>query len=148
MLVSRKQEWDVQEEQTPSVSAQTKPAINKDLRNKCLVVVAILAAMAMAVTVQSEMIVRSGYGLVQLKAQATSLEKENEQLRLDIAKLKSPQRIQEIAISQLGMVAPQTILYANHTAKPTITQTGQEKSLIAQVVAALKEGIAEASKGR
>lgn len=149
MLVSRKQEWIINEERTPSVPAKVKPPINKNLRKKCLFVAAIMAIMAMLVTVQSEVIVRSGYGLVQLKEQAAALEKENELLRLEIAKLKSPQRIQDIAVNKLGMVAPQTMLYANTSnSKAQNASAGQDKTLGSQVISVLKPATAEASKGR
>lgn len=150
MLVSRKQDWMVQEEiVVPSLPAKSTPKVNKNLRSKCLILAATLAVMAMAVTLQSEFIVRSGYNLVQLKAQAAKLEKENELLRLDIAKLKSPQRIQQIATSQLGMVMPQTMLYASSNGQSSSEVTsGQGKTITDKVIGIFKAGTAEASKGR
>jgi len=113
MLVSRKQDWMVQDEiVVPSLPTKSTPKVNKSLRSKCLILAATLAVMAMAVTLQSEYIVRSGYNLVQLKAQAAKLEKENELLRLDIAKLKSPQRIQQIATSQVWLCPRQCYMPA------------------------------------
>jgi len=150
MLVSRKQDWMVQDEiVVPSLPTKSTPKVNKSLRSKCLILAATLAVMAMAVTLQSEFIVRSGYTLVQLKAQAAKLEKENELLRLDIAKLKSPQRIQQIATSQLGMVMPQTVLYASSIGQssPEVA-SGQGKTITDKVVGIFKAGTAEASKGR
>ncbi|MDF2928039.1 septum formation initiator family protein [Anaerospora sp.] len=150
MLVSRKQDWMVQDEiVVPSLPTKSTPKVNKNLRSKCLILAATLAVMAMAVTLQSEYIVRSGYNLVQLKAQAAKLEKENELLRLDIAKLKSPQRIQQIATSQLGMVMPQTVLYASSIGQssPEVA-SGQSKTITDKVVGIFKAGTAEASKGR
>lgn len=102
-----------------------------------------MAFMAMILTFQCELIVRSGYSLVQLKNQAAGLEKDNEKLRLDIARLKSPQRIHDIAQNNLGMVTPQTMLYATNTATPA----SQPKGTI-RVAAVVRPGATEAGKGR
>lgn len=113
MLVNRKQEWEFQEEIIePAIQTPAALQVNFNLRSKCFTIGILVAVMAMLVTVQSEMIVRSGYDLVDIKKQITQLERDNEQLRLDIAKLKSPQRIQNIADKELGMVLPQKIYRA------------------------------------
>ena len=68
--------------------------------------------MAMLVTVRSGMSASRGYELVKLQQQADSLEKENDRLKIDIAQLKSPQRIQRIATEKLGMVVPQAVYFS------------------------------------
>lgn len=106
MLVNKKLDYELFQEQTVLPAKLTKPKPDFSLRAKCLKIVILASILTMFVAIQSEIIVRSGYGLVQMKNQVAQLEKDNETLRLDIAKLKSPQRIQHIATSQLGMVAP------------------------------------------
>jgi len=112
MLVNRKQHMDVYEEHLAPAVVKTLPKLNIPLRGKCLVTVLLVAVIAIFVTMRSEAIIRTGYELVQMKSQALSLQRENELLRLDIARLKSPQRIQAIASIELGMVMPQNVYCA------------------------------------
>jgi cell division protein FtsL len=143
MLVNRKQEWvqlEQQEQVKPKV-AVASPRPDHSLRRKCLQLIFLVAAVAMIITVQIEVMVRSGYDLVQLKAQTAKLEKENELLRLDIAKLKSPQRIQQIATRDLGMVLPHNTYYAAAPAK-----SGEEKAVSQVAKGMLNISKAEASK--
>jgi hypothetical protein len=53
--------------------------------------------------------VNAGYELVESRASLAKIESQNEILRLETAQLKSPQRIQDIAVGQLGMVNPKTV---------------------------------------
>lgn len=151
MLVARKQDWRVHEEQSAQVSAKPTPAINNNLRKKCLLLISVMVLIAMAITVQREMIVRSGYDLVSLKSQSAVIQKENELLRLEIAKLKTQHRIKEIAKGQLGMVEPQTMLYAslpNTKSNNHMTAAGSEKTASEKLLSVVKAGVAEANKGR
>ena len=52
------------------------------------------------------------YALMQEKQQVQRLQQENDNLRIDIAKLESPERIYTMATQQLGMVVPAHVLYA------------------------------------
>lgn len=154
MLASRKQQWVVvDQEQTALTSDRCLPKVNVALRVKCLIMVVLVVAIAFFATIRSEAIVRDGYELVQMKAQVVKLEKENELMRLDIAKLKAPQRIQNIATTQLGMVLPQTVYCATVTPPATVAVNSQvngqeDKNFTSQVLNAVKSAKAEASKGR
>ena len=88
----------------------TKP--RRCLRTECLVSAMVVGILAMFVTWGSSAIVKAGYELVQARACLTKMEKQNELLRLEMAQLKSPQRIQKIAVGQLGMIKPQTVYMA------------------------------------
>lgn len=155
MLVNKKQDWELYEEPSTLSKTEHLPQISRlniALRVKCLVTVIIATIIAMVVTVQSESIVRTGYNLVKMKAQVAKIEKENEVLRLDIAKLKSPQRIQQIATTQLGMVVPQNI-YCAATADNAVNKQGnqtssnvKDKTANSQATNLLTTGKAEASK--
>ena len=85
----------------------TKP--HRCLRTDCLVSAVIVGLLAIFVTWGSSVIVNSGYELVQARASLTKVEKQNELLRLEMAQLKSPQRIQNIAVGQLGMIRPPSV---------------------------------------
>lgn len=114
MLVNRKQEWVefYQPEPAPQPIVPAKPRPYPSIRKQCLQLIALAAALAMLITIHSEFIVHAGYDLVEMKAQVAKMEKENDLLRLEVAKLKSPQRIQQIATSKLGMVLPQSAYFA------------------------------------
>ncbi|MDR3564951.1 MAG: cell division protein FtsL [Negativicutes bacterium] len=130
MLVNRQQEWvqyPPQEKVKKTVPlASARP--DNSFRRKCLQLIMLVAVAAMLVTIQSEIMVRSGYDLVDLKSQTAKLEKENELLRLDIARLKSPERIQQIATRELGMVMPKNTYYASNSGKTAVNQAGEVAS--------------------
>lgn len=149
MLASRKQEWVIEEEQqiAPSSDAGSLRK-NAKLRSKCFLLVAMITIAAMFVTIRSEAIIRAGYDLVQTKAQIMKYERENEALRLDIAKLKSPQRIQHIATTQFGMVVPQNVYCASNLQSNDNHNNVANANVASSILDALKSGKAEASKGR
>ncbi len=150
MVVSRKQEWDHQPEETATFSTTCLPRANAVLKTKCVIMIIMVAVILMAITVQSEAIIRAGYDLVQMKTQLAVVEKDNELLRLDIAKLKSPHRIQTIATNELGMILPQNVYCATGVAAPngTATAVDKDKTVIGQVIERLKAAKVEASKGQ
>lgn len=124
MLVNRKQDYKYYKQDTaPSNIINKRPSTSRH-KAQCLCLVIVLALMAMFKTVQSEIVVSKGYELVQLKAKAMKIQKENEQLRLQIARLKSPQRIQNIAMQELGMIVPQNIYCGSyiHQQKQNVEQ--------------------------
>lgn len=73
------------------------------------VLVGVLLALCVNIkAVQSD----RSYKLMQEKDQVQRLQQENDNLRIDIAKLESPERIYTMATKQLGMVVPTHVLYA------------------------------------
>lgn len=96
------------------------------LRTECVVSALLIGLLAMFVTWGSSSIVKAGYDLVQARASLTKLEKQNELLRLEMAKLKSHQRIQEIAVKQLGMIKPQAVYVATKETKPVNESKNQQ----------------------
>ncbi len=57
------------------------------------------------------------YEVGRIQAEASALEKSNETLRVENAKLKSHSRIKQIAVTQLGMTVPQENYFAGNQAK-------------------------------
>jgi cell division protein FtsL len=149
MLVNKRQEWDLYQEESTEKSTVQAPRLNVTLRARCLTLAVVIAVMAMFATVQSEAIISAGYDLVKTKAQIAKIEKENELLRLDIAKLKSPERIKTIATKDLGMVVPQTVYCAENAGKPSGDNAAkEEKSVAGKSVDTMKVSKAEANKTR
>lgn len=140
MLANRKLQGDVYEQHVALPIKKCSPKLDIALRAQCLITVVLVAIGAMFLTVRSEAIIRTGYDLVQLKSQALKLQNENEQLRLDIAKLRSSQRIQYIATAELGMVVPKDVYFIENVPQKVQTNTGKEKNIVSQVVNNLQGG--------
>ena len=84
----------------------SQPRLDHLLRSRCRLAFIIFAILAMAVVIRSGISASRGYALVATQNQAQELELENERLRVEIAQLKSPQRVNEIAQDKLGMKVP------------------------------------------
>ena len=81
------------------------------LRRQIVFICMIVAGVMISQIAQRELIVRSSYQLVSVKNQVTNLQKENEFLKIELAGLSSPDRIQQIATKELGMVVPEKVHY-------------------------------------
>ncbi len=101
------------------------------LRTECLVSAIILGALALFATWGSSSIVQSGYELVQARADLIRLEKQNELLHLDLVRLKAPQRIQAIAMGELGLVKPPAVYMAMKTSSGNTSGQEDRQELIA-----------------
>lgn len=55
------------------------------------------------------------YALMNQKRQIQQLQRENEALRVDIARLEAPERIYTTATKDMGMVVPAYVLYGDKT---------------------------------
>lgn len=77
-------------------------------RNKGLVIALVLLAFALGMvwTTQSIWLVLKGYELAQLKKEISTLQQANERLQLEVARLKSPEHVAQVATTKLGMVKP------------------------------------------
>ena len=92
---------------------KSRPKLNKLLRSRCQFAFILISILAMLVVVRSGISASRGYALVATQTQAQQLEHENERLRVEIAKLKSPQRIKQIASEELGMVIPKKMYFSH-----------------------------------
>ena len=90
-----------------------RPRLNHLLRSRCRVAFTVFAILAMAVVIRSGISASRGYALVATQNQAQQLELENERLRVEIAQLKSPQRIKQIAEDELGMIVPRKMYFSH-----------------------------------
>ena len=91
----------------------TRPRLNHLLRSRCRLFLIIFTVFAMAVVIRSGISASRGYALVATQEQAQQIEMENERLRVKIAKLKSPQRIKQIAEEELGMIVPRKMYFSH-----------------------------------
>ena len=90
-----------------------QPRLNHLLRSRCRVFFVVFTILAMAVVIRSGISASRGYALVATQTQAQQLELENERLRVEIAQLKSPQRIKQIAEDKLGMIVPRKMYFSH-----------------------------------
>lgn len=76
-----------------------------------VVPVLILAIFLLLSLVLTSAASKYSYSLMEEKRQVQQLQRENEDLRVEISTLETPDRIYTLATQQLGMVAPSRILY-------------------------------------
>ena len=111
--------------QPPKKKPRPKVELDAELRSRCKFLVAAFAVLAMLVTFRYGLSASRGYDLVHTQQQVDTLEQENEQLKIEIARLKSPQRIKDIATNSLGMEVPQQVYFA-HGGLTTTAPTGED----------------------
>ncbi len=90
-----------------------KTVLDTRLRSHGQLLFLTMTVLALLVTVGSGISASRGYELVAIQQQADQKEQENERLKIEIAKLKSPDRIKAIAQDQLGMVVPRQTYFSS-----------------------------------
>ena len=90
-----------------------RPKLDYLLRSRCRLAFIIISILAMLVVVRSGISASRGYALVATQNHAQQLEQENERLKIEIAKLKSPGRIKQIARDELGMDVPNKMYFSH-----------------------------------
>lgn len=68
--------------------------------------VLLLATVGVVHVTSRVLVVKMGYELSKLDARATDLQRENDRLKLELATLKSPARLESFARTKLGLVPP------------------------------------------
>lgn len=90
-----------------------RPKLDHLLRSRCRVAFIVISILAMLVVIRSGISASRGYALVATQNQTQQLEQENDRLKIEIAKLKSPGRIKQIAKDQLGMDVPNKMYFSH-----------------------------------
>ncbi len=90
-----------------------RPKLDYLLRSRCRVAFVVISILAMLVVIRSGISASRGYALVATQNQTQQIEQENNRLKIEIAKLKSPGRIKEIAREKLGMDVPDSIYFSH-----------------------------------
>lgn len=110
---ARQPQSEIQAQESSLTLISTRPRLNHLLRSRCRVFFAVFAIFAMAVVIRCGISASRGYALVATQNQAQELELENERLRVEIAQLKSPERIKTIAEEKLGMTVPNKMYFSH-----------------------------------
>ena len=90
--------------------------------------IAALVAFLFIMMVMNAYSTKLGYEVVKTQQAVVQLTKDNDALDVEVASLKSPVRIQQIAEQQLGMVLPDSFVYSTKSA--VTERTVQEKQQI------------------
>lgn len=90
-----------------------RPQLNYLLRSRCRFAFVVISLLAMLVVIRSGISASRGYALVATQNQTQQLEQENDRLKIEIAKLKSPGRIKQIAHDELGMDVPSKMYFSH-----------------------------------
>ena len=88
------------------VSSQVQ-GVNRNLVFAALAVALVCVACSLFYVWWHQQIISLGYELSQKSQEEQVLQKENKKLRLELAALKSPKRIESMALKELGFVNPQ-----------------------------------------
>ena len=119
MLAHREDDYEYEISETPAPEIQppkeplVRREVNTNLRNCLRAIFFLIAFGAMVVTLLGGIGAKNGYTLLDTQQKADQLEQENERLKIEIAQLKSPARIESIAVEQLHMQVPQNIYFSH-----------------------------------
>ena len=119
MLAHREDDYEYEISATPAPEAElpkdplVRREINTNLRNCLRAIFFLIAFGAMVVTLLGGISANNGYTLLDTQQKADQLEQENERLKIEIAQLKSPARIESIAVEQLHMQVPQNMYFSH-----------------------------------
>ena len=91
------------------------------LSNMRFLLVTILAVLGVFYALNAYLVQQS-YEMQRLRSDIIALEKSNEVMRLEVAKLESPLRIQHIAETRLGMHVPKHAIYGSHDTAVDVKQ--------------------------
>ena len=104
-------EGRVAKERPHIVKSELRGVLNRPMRSKFRLFFIAFTVLAMTVTIRSGISASRGYMLVNTQQQAQAIERENTRLKIEIAHLKSPQRIRDIAVRDLGMENPAKVYF-------------------------------------
>jgi cell division protein FtsL len=80
---------------------------NRDLAHLAVVVTLAFIGCSLFSVWAHHQVISLGYEISQVSQEEQSLLKENKRLRLELAALKSPKRIENLALKELGFINPQ-----------------------------------------
>jgi cell division protein FtsL len=85
-------------------------------------------ALAMLYTYQTTRIISLGYQADTMQSSVSDMQSENNQLELEVAELQTPERVEQIATTKLGMQEPQDFIIASFSPEQVSPQEPQAKA--------------------
>ncbi len=101
-----------------------------------MVVAALAILPALLFVQQRTEAAKTGYSILHLQRELAQLEGEHARLQATVSTLKSPQRIERIATTELGMVPPRQRQLAAITTAPAVAETPPPAPSLAQRIGA------------
>ncbi len=129
-----KAEASAEAEATSAEWAQAVGSTTGDDRMRTIAVGAVMALLLLYVWERVDL-VQVGYRIQQLKAERNALAREQDELRVRIARLTSPERLARVATEQLGMIRPipgQVILVSLGAGRPAAASSSEGMVRVAQ----------------
>lgn len=102
--------WET-EKAAPRKMVRKAPKLHKKTQKGYLLIVILAFILGLTVASRYTHVAVMGYQLSKLNVAMSSLEKENQLLNVEVNQLKSLDRIEKIATTRLGMVAPQNVQF-------------------------------------
>jgi cell division protein FtsL len=84
--------------------------------------------LVMLYTYQTTRIITLGYQAEKMQSGINDLQSENNQMELEIAKLQTPERVEQIATTKLGMQEPQDFMVVSYSPDQVSSQEPQSKT--------------------
>lgn len=120
--------WEVQKE-APRKKVRKSPKKQQKAQQGYLLMVVLAFILGIVIAARYTHVAVVGYQLNKLNGELALLEKENQQLNVELNQLKSLDRIEKIATTKLGMVSPRDVQFV--TIQP---RSGESSSQSAQGV--------------
>lgn len=150
MVVAEQRSLPIESEIRPRVATGPNLAVRK-----CAVLTMIVLAgftLVMLYTYQTTRIITLGYQADAVQSSIKDLQTQNNQMELEVAELQTPERVEQIATTRLGMQEPQNFMIASFS-PGSVSQESQSEikppssSWSAKLLAAIPKfiGRAEAS---
>jgi len=113
----------------PARRLRERPLPRRRVRRSPMAAAMVVAALAIAPALgyvwQQTEAAKTGYTILRLQRELTALQREHARLHATVSTLRSPQRIERIATSELGMVPPRQRQLAAITIPPAIAAAPQ-----------------------
>lgn len=114
-MLARKAEYIQESRENHAISVETFRIMQRHFNT--IIQRTIVLGMLIGIFLASNVFIKAvqsdrSYTLMREKERVQQLQRENDNLRVDIARLESPERIYTMATKKMGMVMPAHVLYA------------------------------------
>ncbi|WP_035224104.1 cell division protein FtsL [Acidaminococcus sp. BV3L6] len=102
----------------PAKKSRTRSKVASAASKKFVLSIVIMLILVAANTFLAKVVMDQSYNLIQMKKQEAALIDKNVTLRIDVSRLKSPNRIASIASKKLGLNTARENIYVNINVPP------------------------------
>jgi len=126
LVVAEQRRLPIESDLKPEPAAGANVAVRK-----CAVLTLVVLAgfaLAMLYTYQTTRIISLGYQADKMQSSISDLQSQNNQMELEVAELQTPERVEQIATTKLGMQDPQDFMVASFSPGQVSPQEPQAKA--------------------